>query len=46
MQQGQPVAYTSRALSNSEINYAPIENEVLTIVLGVRDLICILMELK
>ena len=24
MQQGQPVAYASRALSNSEINYAPI----------------------
>ena len=34
MQQGQPVAYTSRALSNSEINYAPKENEMLTIVLG------------
>ena len=34
MQQGQPVAYTSRALSNSEMNYAPIENEMLTIVLG------------
>ena len=33
MQQGQPVAYTSRALANSEINYSPIEYEMPTIVL-------------
>ena len=34
MQQGQPVAYVSRAMSNSEINYAPIEKEMLAIVFG------------
>ena len=34
MQQGQPVTYASRALSNSEINYAPIEKEMLAIVFG------------
>ena len=34
MQQGQPVAYASCALSNSEINYAPIEKEMLAIVFG------------
>jgi len=34
MQQGQPVACASRALSNSEINYAPIEKEKLAIGFG------------
>ena len=34
MQQGQPVTYASRALSNSERNYAPIEKEMLAIVFG------------
>ena len=34
MQQGQLLAYASRAMSNPEINYAQIENELLAIVFG------------
>ena len=34
MQEGQPVAYSLRALSNTERNYARIEKELLSIVHG------------
>jgi len=34
MQQSQPVAYTSRTMSSSEINYAQIKKELLAIVYG------------
>ena len=34
MHQGQPVAYVSRVMSYSEINYAPMEKEMLGIVFG------------
>ena len=34
MQKNQPVANASRAMSNSEVNYAQIENELLAIVFG------------
>ena len=34
MQQNKPVAYASRAMSSSQINYAQIEKELLAIVYG------------
>ena len=34
MQQNQPVAYASRAMSNSEVNYAQIEKQLLAIIFG------------
>ena len=34
MQQNQPVAYASRAMSNPEVNYAHMEKELLDIVFG------------
>ena len=34
MQEGQPVAFSSRALSNTENNYAQIEKELLSVVHG------------
>ena len=46
MQKGQPVAYTSRALTETEknINYAQIEKELLSIVFGVENFTHIHME--
>ena len=38
MQQNQPVAYASRAMSSSEISYAQIEKELLAIVYGCKRL--------
>ena len=35
MQEGQPVAYTSRSLTETEKNHAQIEEELLSIVFGV-----------
>ena len=34
MQEGQPVAFSSRALSNTEKNYAQTEKEIFSIVQG------------
>ena len=34
MQQNQPVAYASRAMSNPEVNHAHMEKELLAIVFG------------